>query len=134
MPRKPKRPCRKPGCPALVEGGGHCEKHKPKDIRKPRPSDRSTSKWLTYRESFLQKHRWCVVCKTEGIRTLATVLDHVTPHKGDKRLFWKPSNHQALCKRCHDRKTATTDGGWGRTPTQEQATLYPPTIARTSGG
>lgn len=32
----------------------------------------------------------------------ATVVDHITPHKGDSDLFWQASNHQALCKHCHD--------------------------------
>nr|WP_292832122.1 HNH endonuclease signature motif containing protein [Mesorhizobium sp.] len=30
------------------------------------------------------------------------------------RLFWDRSNWQPLCKPCHDRKTATSDGGFGR--------------------
>jgi 5-methylcytosine-specific restriction protein A len=34
------------------------------------------------------------------------VVDHIKPHKGDRGLFWELANHQALCKRCHDRKTA----------------------------
>ena len=34
-------------------------------------------------------------------------------NKGDYDLFWDEANHQALCKRCHDIKTATEDGGFG---------------------
>ena len=33
-------------------------------------------------------------------------MDHVVPFRGDWQLFVDPSNHQSLCKRCHDRKTA----------------------------
>jgi 5-methylcytosine-specific restriction protein A len=33
-------------------------------------------------------------------------VDHVVPHKGDSVKFWDESNHQALCTRCHNRKTA----------------------------
>jgi 5-methylcytosine-specific restriction protein A len=44
----------------------------------------------------------------------AVVVDHIIPHKGDKALFWDSGNWQALCKRCHDVKTATEDGGFGR--------------------
>lgn len=44
----------------------------------------------------------------------ATVVDHITPHKGDKALFWQRANWQPLCKRCHDIKTAIEDGGFGR--------------------
>jgi len=32
----------------------------------------------------------------------ATVVDHITPHRGDMTLFWDKSNWQSLCKRCHD--------------------------------
>jgi 5-methylcytosine-specific restriction protein A len=46
-----------------------------------------------------------------GRITPATVIDHITPHRGDRALFWQSSNWQALCKPCHDRKTATEDGG-----------------------
>lgn len=44
----------------------------------------------------------------------STVVDHIKPHKGDQQLFWSKANHQALCKECHDTKTATEDGGFGR--------------------
>lgn len=44
----------------------------------------------------------------------ASVVDHIVPHKGDQKLFWRRSNWQSLCKRCHDVKTATEDGGFGR--------------------
>jgi len=49
------------------------------------------------------------------VTTAATVVDHVTPHKGDKVLFWDRLNWQALCKRCHDRKTAF-ESRFGRAP------------------
>jgi 5-methylcytosine-specific restriction enzyme A len=41
------------------------------------------------------------------------VVDHITPHRGDERLFWDTANHQAMAKRCHDPKTAREDGGFG---------------------
>ncbi len=46
--------------------------------------------------------------------TLATVVDHIKPHKGDERLFFDINNLQPLCKPCHDRKTAKEDGRWRR--------------------
>lgn len=45
---------------------------------------------------------------------VANVVDHIKPHRGDKVLFWDSANWQPLCKECHDRKTATEDGGFGR--------------------
>lgn len=41
------------------------------------------------------------------------MVDHITPHKGDRGLFWDRNNWQALCKTCHDTKTAAEDGGFG---------------------
>jgi 5-methylcytosine-specific restriction protein A len=49
-----------------------------------------------------------------GDTTAANVVDHIKPHKGDQALFWCRDNWQSLCKRCHDYKTATEDGGFGR--------------------
>jgi 5-methylcytosine-specific restriction protein A len=58
-------------------------------------------------------HPLCEECKRNGRLTPATVVDHITPHKGNRELFWDESNWQALCKSCHDRKTAKEDGGFG---------------------
>jgi len=45
----------------------------------------------------------------------AVVVDHIIPHRGDLALFWDEKNNwQALCHRCHSRKTAREDGGFGR--------------------
>ncbi|WP_338036289.1 HNH endonuclease signature motif containing protein [Nitratireductor alexandrii] len=32
----------------------------------------------------------------------ATVVHHVKPHRGDKRLFWDRSNWMPACQPCHD--------------------------------
>ena len=45
----------------------------------------------------------------EGRYRKATVVDHIIPHRGDDALFWDQSNWQALCKKCHDKKTWTDD-------------------------
>ncbi|HOO52277.1 MAG TPA: HNH endonuclease signature motif containing protein, partial [Alphaproteobacteria bacterium] len=47
----------------------------------------------------------CVECERKGHVIPATVVDHIIPHRGDETLFWDESNWQALCKKCHDRKT-----------------------------
>ena len=31
------------------------------------------------------------------------------------KLFWDSNNWQSMSKQCHDRKTATEDGGFGHT-------------------
>lgn len=48
-------------------------------------------------------HPHCRECTKHGITRLATVVDHIIPHKGDKPLFWHRANWQPLCKPCHDR-------------------------------
>jgi 5-methylcytosine-specific restriction protein A len=73
-----------------------------------------TARWQKCRAIFLRANPLCVACMPRGRLTPASVVDHVTPHKGDGRLFWDESNWQALCKPCHDAKTAKTDGGFGR--------------------
>jgi 5-methylcytosine-specific restriction protein A len=65
--------------------------------------------WRKAREAFLSQHQRCASCGAP-----ATVVDHITPHKGDQRLFWSRSNWQALCVVCHGRKTVRQDGGFGR--------------------
>ena len=53
-------------------------------------------------------------CMEQGDVVAANVVDHIVPHKGNEALMWDESNYQSLCKTCHDRKTATDDGGFGR--------------------
>lgn len=62
--------------------------------------------WQQYRAAFLQAHPLCVYCQRKGKYTEATVVDHIRPHRGNQELFDDASNHQSLCKLCHDRKTA----------------------------
>ncbi len=31
-------------------------------------------------------------------------VDNITPHKGDKKLFWGSSNWQPLCAPCHTKQ------------------------------
>ena len=86
-----------------------------KQIERPTAAKRGYNhQWQRLRLAYLQQHPLCVRCKLTKRVTLATVVDHVTPHRGDHSLMWNPLNWQALCKACHDRKTAREDGGFGR--------------------
>lgn len=70
--------------------------------------------WEKASKGYLIRHPLCVHCLAEGIVTTSTVTDHIIPHRGDMVLFWaSDTNWQALCKRHHDKKTATEDGGFG---------------------
>lgn len=67
-------------------------------------------RWRQARELFLRAHPLCVACGRHGLVVPATVVDHITPHKGNRKLFWDRSNWQALCKGCHDEKTLGEQG------------------------
>lgn len=112
MPRKPLRPCRKPGCQELVSGG-YCEKHKPK-----RTNDRSEAakEWHSLynrpewkddlRPAQLLREPFCELCAKRGERVYATDVDHIVDHKGDWKIFTDRKNLRSLCHSCHSRKTA----------------------------
>jgi len=68
--------------------------------------------WRKARDVYILSNPLCVRCREQNKITMANVVDHVTPHGGDKRLFWDRDNWQSLCKSCHDRKTAVEDGGF----------------------
>lgn len=59
-------------------------------------------RWRNARKAFLRRNPLCVMCKLLGFITPSTVVDHVTPHRGNHALFWDESNWQALCKTHHD--------------------------------
>lgn len=109
MALRPLRPCRHPGCPVLTREGW-CPKHRPQHKR------RISAEWHGWyqlpiwtdrlRPEQLLREPFCRECAKSGIRTYATVVDHVRPFRGDWALFTDPGNLQSLCKSCHDRKTA----------------------------
>ena len=69
-----------------------------------------TRRWRDLRIGHLKMQRidgrWvstalCVMCDSVGDATIATVLDHIVPHRGDEAAFHDESNLQPLCQRCH---------------------------------
>lgn len=110
MPMKPKKPCKHPGCPLLTENK-YCEFHA-RLYSNERPNARERgydSRWRKASKSYLKQNPLCRQCEKEGRLTPATVVDHIIPHRGDKKLFQNESNWQPLCKKCHDRKTRMED-------------------------
>ena len=109
-----KRPCSSPNCPNLTSER-YCDDHShlTDKFRASAAKRGYDARWQKYRLSFLSKNPVCTVCQEEGRVTMADIVDHIIPHKGSQSLFWDFNNHQALCKRCHDRKTASEDmGSW----------------------
>jgi 5-methylcytosine-specific restriction protein A len=67
---------------------------------------------------FLRAHPLCVACSASRVTRLATVVDHIVPHRGDLGLFWSQANWQALCVQCHATKTHAETLGGTTTPQQ----------------
>lgn len=63
-----------------------------------------TYRWQQRRKAHLDANPLCVNCAKHGRVTVATVADHIKPHKGDVELFWN-GPLQSLCDadpwRCH---------------------------------
>lgn len=117
MPEAPKKPCPVPGCPRLVERG-YCPVHEKllgADARRESAARRGYGRrWREASQAFLLERPLCAECARRGVTTLAAVVDHIRPHRGDQDLFWDRENWQPLCKPCHDRKTARESGWTGR--------------------
>jgi len=114
MPYTPNKPCAHPGCAKRVPRGEmYCEEHRPlhpkeKESR-PAASRGYNRDWRRARLDYLERNPLCVECRREGRFVRADVVDHIVPHRGDRRLFWDSDNWQSLCKHHHDVKTRTTD-------------------------
>lgn len=110
MASKPLRPCRHPGCVRLTSEG-YCAEHKPQKAGR-----RESAAWHDWynkpiwtdrlRPAQLLREPFCRECAKQDRRMRAEVVDHIQPFRGSWALFVDPANHQSLCKRCHDRKTA----------------------------
>lgn len=124
MPTAPPRPCRWPGCPALVSEPRErfCEHHRKEhkrqadreyDRRRPSSAERGyDADWQRLRRMMLAEQPLCVMCLDEGRVTPATEVHHRdgNPRNND------PANLMPLCKPCHSRITNREQGGrvWTR--------------------
>jgi 5-methylcytosine-specific restriction protein A len=62
-------------------------------------------RWQLESKAFLAENPLCRRCSAQGLTVPATLVDHITPHKGNPLLFWDRSNWQPLCVPCHGKKT-----------------------------
>ena len=91
--------CNKCGCHRLTHDT-YCELHqhlkRQYDDHRESASKRGyNGRWRKASKTYLLSHPFCIRCLQQG-------------------KFWDRNNWQPLCKQCHDRKTATEDGGFGR--------------------
>jgi 5-methylcytosine-specific restriction endonuclease McrA len=61
----------------------------------------NTTAWRKLREARLRRDPICQGCK----RAMANVLDHIKPVRLGGE-FWNEENHQPLCDKCHNSKSA----------------------------
>ena len=80
-----------------------------------------SARWARLRAAQLAKQPYCQ-CPHHAGKSLRAdhpgyggpVVDHVTAHRGDSRLFFDASNLQSMTKQCHDsRKQSEEKGGAG---------------------
>lgn len=60
-----------------------------------------TYKWQKIRKAHLAEHPTCLMCEQQGKATLARVVDHVIPHRGNETLFFN-GPFQSLCYPHHN--------------------------------
>lgn len=61
-----------------------------------------TARWQALRLAKLAADPLCERCIRQESVVPATVVHHVEPHKGDRVLFFRPTNLESLCAPCHD--------------------------------
>lgn len=69
-----------------------------------------TARWQRRRADQLAAYPLCRMCQDAGRVTVATVADHITPHRGDPVAFWT-GPLQSLCKPHHDRDKQIEERG-----------------------
>ena len=103
--RKPKKPCRYPGCSALTDES-YCPEHKRlvaaqynRYERTPEMKKRYNGVWPAIRRRYIAAHPLCEMCRREGRITPAAEVHHILPvSQGGTN---EASNLMALCQSCH---------------------------------
>lgn len=63
-------------------------------------------RWTCYRKSHLRLNPLCRDCQDVGKVTPAQEIHHILKAADHPELFWEPTNHLGLCKKCHSIRTA----------------------------
>lgn len=67
--------------------------------------------WRRLRSRQLIKQPLCEYCLESEEVTAADTVDHITPHRGDMKLFTDPLNLQSLCSQCHNKRKQREEAG-----------------------
>lgn len=120
MPTAPARPCRHPGCSALVrDGSGRCAKHPaaPGSFADPMRGSRHErgygTEWDKKRKRILRRDKGlCQPCLEQGRPRPARQVDHIVNKAEARARGWTEEqieadeNLQSICDACHKAKTA----------------------------
>ena len=107
MPKKPKHPCRVPGCPNLTDGQ-YCEQHRVQECRKydryeraPDINKKYGQAWRRIRKRYVAAHPLCELCLKEGRHVPVDEVHHILPvSRGGQHA---DSNLMSLCRSCHNK-------------------------------
>jgi 5-methylcytosine-specific restriction protein A len=115
------RPCKNGGCPYLVnEGAVFCRSciergviHPVSDYRAQHNAMYDSPEWRRYSKDYRDAHPLCAdpYHRHVGETRAVHAVDHITPHCGNRSLFWNPKNHQPLCEACHNWKSTQDKAG-----------------------
>ena len=106
MPRKPKRPCRFPGCPKLTddvycsEHAKTMKRHYEHFSRGYDSHERYGCAWRKLRTRYLLAHPLCEMCAKRGRYVKATLVHHVLPLADGGTN--DEDNLMSLCVSCHE--------------------------------
>ncbi|WP_429629481.1 HNH endonuclease [Tunturiibacter psychrotolerans] len=111
MAIRSKQPCRRTGCPELVDKG-YCDEHT--DLAKAHDRWRGTANsrgydaaWKVLRVIVLKRDKYlCLICLAAGRVTAALDVDHIIPISIAPERRLDKTNCQSLCRACHRIKTA----------------------------
>jgi 5-methylcytosine-specific restriction enzyme A len=102
MPAAPKRPCRKPGCPALhTNASGYCDVHQLAE-RKAYDATRESAAQRGYDQAWRRlraiKLRANPMCETKRCKHVASLVHHKdkNPHNNSQ------DNLMSVCTPCHE--------------------------------
>jgi 5-methylcytosine-specific restriction protein A len=117
MPKKPKRPCGRAGCPNLTDGY-YCAEHAKAEVRvynkhqrDPDSNKRYGRSWKKIRAAVLLKNPVCEICKDAGKLTPASTVHHKRKiADGGSNDY---NNLQALCAPCHSKLHSEQGDRWG---------------------
>ena len=97
-----------PTCGVPVQGQIYCDKHRRryKDKRQSSHQRGYTWRWRQFALRYLQANPFCVDCLGHGKATDANEVHHIKKQADYPELKYELSNLMALCKTCHDRRSA----------------------------